>query len=50
MNYDVKDVGLAASGGLRIDYAWQQMPVLRLLERRFSQEKPLKGIRLSPLK
>ncbi len=46
MNYDVKDVGLAASGGLRIDYAWQQMPVLRLLERRFSQERPLKGIRL----
>jgi adenosylhomocysteinase len=46
MNYDVKDVGLAASGGLRIDYAWQQMPVLRLLERRFSEEKPLKGMRL----
>jgi adenosylhomocysteinase len=46
MNYDVKDAGLAASGGLRIDYAWQHMPVLRLLERRFSEEKPLKGMRL----
>ena len=46
MNYDVKDPGLFVSGGLRVDYAWQQMPVLRLLEERFAKEKPLAGVRL----
>ncbi len=46
MNYDVKDAGLAAAGGLRVDYAWQHMPVLRLLEQRFAKERPLSGLRL----
>jgi adenosylhomocysteinase len=46
MNYDVKDASLAASGGLRIDYAEQQMPVLRGLKERFEKEKPLAGLRL----
>ncbi len=46
MNYDVADVSLAASGGLRVEYAWQHMPVLRLIEQRFLKEKPLAGVRL----
>jgi len=46
MNHDVKDISLAASGGLRIEYAWQQMPVLRTLEQRFAKERPLAGVRM----
>lgn len=46
-NYDVKDLNLAAKGKLRIEWADQWMPVLRLIRKRFSQEKPLKGTRLS---
>jgi adenosylhomocysteinase len=46
MSYDVKDPNLAAAGGLRIEYAEQQMPVLRGLQERFATEKPLAGLRL----
>ncbi len=45
--YDVKDMGLAAKGRLRIEWAEQWMPVLRLIRERFSKEKPLKGVRVS---
>ncbi|MGH9344750.1 MAG: adenosylhomocysteinase, partial [Terriglobia bacterium] len=45
--YDVKDLGLAAKGRLRIEWAEQWMPVLRLIRERFSKEKPLKGVRVS---
>jgi adenosylhomocysteinase len=45
--YDVKDVGLADKGKLRIEWAEQWMPVLRLIRARFSKEKPLRGVRLS---
>jgi len=46
MSYDVKDLGLAAAGGPRIEYADQQMPVLRGLRERFQKERPLAGARL----
>jgi len=46
MSYDVKDPSLAAAGGLRIEYAEQQMPVVRGLRERFAKERPLAGIRL----
>ena len=46
MSYDVKDPGLAGAGGLRVDYAEQQMPVLRGLGERFARERPLAGVRL----
>jgi adenosylhomocysteinase len=46
MSYDVKDPSLAAAGGLRIEYAEQQMPVLRGLRERFAKDKPLAGLRL----
>ncbi len=47
MNYDVTDLSLAEKGKLRIEWAERNMPVLRLIKKRFSKEKPLKGIRLS---
>ncbi len=46
MNYDIKDVNLAEKGHLRIEWANQSMPVLNLIRRRFTREKPLKGLRL----
>src|ERR1035437_7969389 len=46
MNYDVKDISLADKGKLRIEYAEQEMPVLRLIKERFEREKPLKGVNL----
>jgi adenosylhomocysteinase len=47
MKYDIKDIKLAKKGALRIEWARQDMPVLRLIEKRFEKEKPLKGIRLA---
>ncbi len=47
MDYDVKDLGLAEKGRLRIEWASQSMPVLRSIEERFRREKPLSGVRLS---
>ena len=47
MDYDVKDISLAAQGKLRIEYAEQEMPVLRLIRERFAKEKPLSGVVLA---
>ncbi|MCW9078447.1 MAG: adenosylhomocysteinase, partial [Gammaproteobacteria bacterium] len=44
---DIRDRALAEKGAQRIEWAWQEMPVLRELLTRFSREQPLKGIRLS---
>ena len=44
--YDVKDVSLAPSGVLRIEWAEKEMPVLALIRERFAKEKPLAGIRI----
>ncbi|OGC77166.1 MAG: adenosylhomocysteinase [candidate division Zixibacteria bacterium RBG_16_50_21] len=46
MKYDVKDLKLAKQGRLRIEWAERNMPVLRLIRKRFQKEKPLKGVRL----
>jgi adenosylhomocysteinase len=45
--YDVKDLGLADAGQDRIEWAEQEMPVLRLIRERFEREKPLEGIRVA---
>ena len=47
MQYDVKDLALAEKGRQRIEWARSAMPVLRMIEERFSREKPLQGIRVS---
>ncbi len=44
MDYDIKDISLADKGKLRIEWADWQMPVLRLIRKRFSETKPLKGV------
>src|SRR5579884_2899803 len=45
--HDVKDLGLAAHGRLRIEWAATQMPVLRLIQERFAKDKPLAGVRIA---
>ena len=44
--HDVKDIGLAARGRQRIEWAATQMPVLSLIRERFQQERPLAGVRV----
>lgn len=46
MDFHVKDLELADEGLRLIEWAEKDMPVLRLIRERFSQEKPLKGIRI----
>ncbi len=46
MKFDIKDVNLAKSGKLKIEWAGRNMPVLKLIGERFQREKPLKGLRL----
>jgi adenosylhomocysteinase len=43
MKYDIKDIKLAKKGKLRIEWAEERMPVLKLIRARFKKEKPLKG-------
>ena len=45
--YDVKDLSLAQQGLNRIEWAAQEMPVLRSIRERFEKSKPLQGIRMS---
>src|ERR1041384_6486599 len=45
--YHIADPSLAPGGKFRIDWAEQEMPVLRQLRERFEKEKPLKGLRIS---
>ncbi|HLC20636.1 MAG TPA: adenosylhomocysteinase [Candidatus Methylomirabilis sp.] len=47
MEYDIKDIGLAGKGLLRIEWARGSMPVLAMIEERFEKERPLRGIRVS---
>jgi len=46
LEFDVKDVALAAHGKQRIEWAEREMPVLRLIRERFAEEKPLAGVKL----
>ncbi len=46
MNYDITNNELAPIGASRIEWASQQMPVLKEITKRFSEEKPLHGIRI----
>jgi adenosylhomocysteinase len=44
--HDVIDLGLAAEGVRRIEWAEREMPVLRLIRERFERERPLEGLRI----
>jgi len=46
VKHEVKDLALADHGQQRIQWAGREMPVLRQIQDRFAQEKPLAGIRL----
>jgi adenosylhomocysteinase len=44
---DIRNPALAEQGARRIDWAWQEMPVLRQISERLTVERPLAGLRLS---
>jgi len=45
--HDIKDTSLATGGRYRIEWAEQEMQVLRAIRERFEAEKPLKGVRIA---
>lgn len=47
MNYDVKDMNLATQGRYKIEWAEQEMPVLKQIKERFAKEQPFKGLKIS---
>ena len=46
LKHEVKDLGLAALGRQRIEWAGREMPVLKQIRDRFAIEKPFTGLRL----
>lgn len=44
--HDIKDATLAELGASRIEWAEQEMPVLRQIRARFAKERPLDGMRI----
>jgi adenosylhomocysteinase len=44
--HDVTDLGRAAEGVRRVEWAEREMPVLRLIRERFADERPLEGLRI----
>jgi adenosylhomocysteinase len=47
MDYKIKDIDLAEQGRKKIDWAETRMPVLMEMRRKFSETKPLKGMRIA---
>ena len=47
MKYDIKDITFAKRGKLRIEWAAENMPVIRLIRDRFGRKKPFKGIKIA---
>ena len=46
-NYDIKDISLADTGAARIEWAYQEMPVLHELAKHLGKLRPLEDIRIS---
>ncbi len=46
-DYDIKDISQAAEGKDKIEWAEQDMPVLRQIKERFAKEKPLSGVSIA---
>ncbi len=46
-DHDVRDLSLAEGGRRRIEWAEQEMPVLRGIRQRFAKQRPLDGVRVS---
>ncbi len=47
MEFEVRDLKLAADGLKRIEWAARSMPVLNRIKEKWQKEKPLKGIRIA---
>ncbi|MCA9949591.1 MAG: adenosylhomocysteinase [Anaerolineales bacterium] len=47
MDYDIKNIDLATGGRHRIEWAQQEMNVLRGLKEQFANERPFAGLRIS---
>ncbi len=47
MEYDVKDIGLAERGRLKMEWAERSMPVLARIKSRFAKEKPFRGLKIA---
>jgi adenosylhomocysteinase len=47
VEHDVKNLDLATGGRYRIEWANNEMPVLKAIRERFAKEKPLQGMRVS---
>jgi len=47
INCDIKDINLAEQGKNQIEWAFKDMPVLKQIQKRFIEEQPFKGLRLS---
>lgn len=45
--YDIKDLSLAPIGKLKIEWAGQQMPVLKTIQKRFQKKNLLKGLTIA---
>lgn len=46
MHYDIKDPTLSNEGKKRIEWAENDMPVLKIIKERFEKEKPFSGLRM----
>jgi adenosylhomocysteinase len=46
MDFDVKNIDLAPGGRHRIEWAEQEMPVLRGVQKQFKEERPFAGLRV----
>ena len=44
---DIKDINLAEQGKKQIEWAFKDMPVLKQIQKRFIEEQPFKGLKLS---
>lgn len=47
VRHDIRDISLAKKGKLRIEWAAQEMPVLKGIAERFRKNRPLKGVRVA---
>ncbi len=47
MDYDIRDIQLAGEGRRRTEWAGRTMPVLKQIQERFREERPLEGVKLS---
>jgi len=44
--FDIRDISLSPQGQQRIEWAYGEMPVMRQLQQRFAEQRPLAGLRI----